>query len=531
MAEIPGVRANDQFKGQILRVPILGDPDSIDPAQDQDTTEETVIKQLFTGLTRMTADLKPEGAIADSWEFNADNTQITFKLKDTKWSDGQPLTAKDFAYSWKRFLDPTTASPYASLVTGVIKGATELNSAAVPTDTAKLPQLIDSLGVKAIDDKTLQVTFEQPAPYFTSITALGNMAPVRKDVVEKSPDKWTEAGSLIGNGPFILKSYTKGAEMDLAPNPNYYEGPPKLTSLVLKVIADDPTAFANYQSDELDLGRVPVAEIPGVRANDQFKGQILEGTQLATYYFGFNATKPPFDNVKVRQAFAAAIDRQTLVDQVLNGVPRVAYSFIPPGMPAHLTEEEAGDAAQKFDPAKAKQLLAEAGYPDGKGFPEIKLPFNNNSSHATIAERVQSDLQNNLGVKVSLDPREPKTYFNDIRKNPPELFRAGWNADYPDPYDWDRLVFGPGSEQNYGKWENPEFTKLLDAADKAKTPEEREKAYKEAEKILAKDAGAVFVYWYGTFRLVKPWVKGLTFTSQDPEPGSYHYKDAQILKH
>jgi oligopeptide transport system substrate-binding protein len=516
---------------QILRVPLLADPESIDPAQDQDTGEETVIKQLFTGLTQMSADLKPEPAIADSWEFNADNTQITFKLKDTKWSDGQPLTAKDFEYSWKRFIDPTTASPYVSLVTGVIKGATELNSAAVPTDTAKLPELMDAVGVKAIDDKTLQVTFEQPAPYFTSIAALGNMAPVRKDVVDKFADKWTEVGNLIGNGPFILKAWTKGSEITLAPNPNYYGGAPKLQTLSFKIIADDPTTFANYQSDELDISSVPPAEIPGVRANDQFKDQVVEQPALATYYFPFNVKVPPFDNVKVRQAFAAAIDRQTLVDQVLNGVPTVAYSLIPPGMPGHLSEEEAGDSAQKFDPAKAKQLLSEAGFSDPSTFPEVKLAFANASSHQLIAERIQADLQTNLGIKVTLDPREPKTYFNDVRKNTPGFFRSGWSADYPDPYDWDRLVFGPGSEQNYGKWENADFTKLLDQADKATTPEDREKAYKEAEKVLAKDAGAVFVYWYGTFRLVKPWVKGLTYTSQDPTIGAYHYKDAQILNH
>jgi oligopeptide transport system substrate-binding protein len=338
-------------------------------------------------------------------------------------------------------------------------------------------------------------------------------------------------GNLIGNGPFILKAWTKGSEMTLAPNPNYYEGAPKLTSLVFKVIADDPTTFANYQSDEIDIASVPPAEIPGVRANDQFKDQIVTGPTLATYYFGFNVTLPPFDKVQVRQAFAAAVDRQTLVDQVLNGVPTVAYSFIPPGMPGHLSEAEAGDSAQKFDAAKAKQLLADAGFPNGQGFPEVKLAFANASSHALIAERLQSDLQTNLGIKVTLDPREAKTYFNDIRKNTPGFFRSGWSADYPDPYDWDRLVFGPGSEQNYGKWTNAEYTKLLDQADKAKTPDDREKAYKEAEKILAKDTGAIFVYWYGTFRLIKPWVKGLTYTSQDPTIGAYHYKDAQILKH
>jgi len=514
---------------QILRVQLISEPSSIDPAQDQDTSQETVIKQLFTGLTRMTPDLKPEGAIADSWKFNGDNTQVTFTLKDTKWSDGQPVTAKDFVYAWKRFVDPRTASPYSSLVVGVIKGSTELNSAPI-SDTAKLQQALDSFGVKAVDDKTLQVDLAGPAPYFTYITALGNMAPVRQDIVEKSPDKWAEVGSLIGNGPFILKSWTKGTEMSLAPNPNYYGGPPKLQTLTFKFITDNAASFANFQADEIDIAQVPSPEIPGIRSNDQFKGQIVQIPRLTTYYFGFNVTMKPFDNVKVRQAFAAAIDRKTLNDQVLSGVNFPAYSLIPPGMPAHLTAEEAGDT-QVFNPDKAKQLLADAGYPNGQGFPPTTLVFNNTSDHPLIAQRVQADLLTNLGIQVSLEPREPKTYYSDIQKNTPPFYRAGWNADYPDPADWDRLVFGPGSDQNYGKWTNDEFTKILDQADKETDPDKRIDLYKQAEQILVKDVPVVFIYWYGNFRLVKPWVKGLTYTAQDTELGVYSYKDAQIEQH
>ncbi len=200
-------------------------------------------------------------------------------------------------------------------------------------------------------------------------------------------------------------------------------------------------------------------------------------------------------------------------------------------MPGHLTQEQAGDAAQTFDPAKAKQLLAAAGFPNGQGFPEIKLAFNNNSSHSLIAQRVQSDLQTNLGVKITLDPHEPKTYFNDIQKNTPDFFRTGWNADYPDPYDWDRLVLAADSDQNYGHWKNDQFTQLIDRADKAQDPNTRIQYYQEAEKVAAQDVSNIFVYWYGNFVLVKPWVKGLTYTAQDPTIGAYSYKDAQILKH
>ncbi|MFO7167449.1 MAG: peptide ABC transporter substrate-binding protein [Chloroflexota bacterium] len=515
---------------QIFRAYLTSEPESIDPALSQSTSEEVVLKQLFTGLTRINPDLEPEPAIAESWEFNEDNTQITFTLRETTWSDGQPLTARDFEYAWKRYLDPRTASPYASLASDVIQGGAELVGAET-SDDAQLDQLREALGVRAVDDRTLQVDLAIPAPFFPSLVALGTMAPVRQDIIEANGDRWTEVGTLVGNGPFVLQDYTPGSSMTFAPNPNYFEGPPTLQQLTINFITDDATAFANYQADELDITAVPPAEVPGIQRNPDLSSQIALNNQLATYYFSFNVTQPPFDNVQVRQAFAHAIDRQTLVDQVLSGIPQPAWSFIPPGVPGHITREEAGEAAQTFDPERARQLLAEAGYPNGENFPPVSLAFNNNGSHALIAERVQADLQENLGIQVELDPREATTYFSEVQDNPPPFFRAGWNADYADPYNFDRLVFGPGSSQNYGMWENLEFTRLLDEADTAATPEERIAAYQEAEKVLAQDAGSVFVYWYRTFRLVKPWVRGMYYTAQDPEPGAFSYKDIQILNH
>ncbi|NTU83146.1 MAG: peptide ABC transporter substrate-binding protein [Chloroflexales bacterium] len=516
---------------QILRVRLVAYPETIDPALDENTSEEAVIKQLFTGLTRMNTELKPEPAIAESWEFNADNTQITFKLRESKWSDGQPLTAKDFVYGWQRFLDPRTASPYAALVTGVIAGANELNTTPV-SDTAVLEQAISGLGVRAVDDLTFQVDLASPAPFFPSIVALGNLSPIRKDLIDQYGDTWVEPGRLIGNGPFILQSATAGADLILVPNPNYYESPPKLQQLIFRTINDDPTALANYRADEIDLNdQLPPAELPALRADPTFADQILSGTRLGNYFYGFNSTQPPFSDVRVRRAFALAVDRKTLIDQVLNGRDIPAHSFIPPGMPGHITLEEAGEAAQVFDPEKAKALLAEAGFPGGQGFPPLTIAFNNCCSHDLIAQRVQSDLQTNLGVQVELEPREATTYFGEVRRNPPPLWRQAWIGDYPDPYDWDYLVFGPESDQNYGGWSNDEYTALLDRAAAATNEEERIDLYKQAEKILAEDAGALFIYYYGRAGLVKPWVSGLSFTAQDPVLGAYSYKDAQILAH
>lgn len=511
---------------QILRVQLTSEPSSIDPAQDQDTTQETVIQQLFAMLIRVDENLEPIPGVAESWQFNEDNTQVTFTLRDTQWSDGQPVTAQDFEYGWKRFLDPRTAAPYVSLLTGVVRGATELTE--TPTDdTAAIEAALNNLGVKALDERTLQVDLEQPAPYFLSIASLGNLAPVRKDLVDQHGERWAEAGTLIGNGPFTLQSWTKGAEMSLGANPNYYEGAPTLQQLVFKFITDDATAYANYQADELEITAIPPSEIPAAR--DRFRDEVYEGSQLSTYYFGFNVNTPPFDDVNVRRAIAYAIDRAAITDQIFSGIHEPAHSFIPPGMPGHLTAEEAGEAAQTFNPERAKELLAEAGFANGQGFPPISLAYNNNGSHGLIAQRIQSDLQTHLGIQVELDPREPATYFNEVQDNTPPFFRSGWNADYPDPVNWDQLVFGPGSSQNYGKWENPEFTQLLEQAAQATDADQRIEYYKQAERVLAEDAGAAFVYWYGRLRLVKPWVSGLTITAKDPELGAFHYKDIQIL--
>jgi oligopeptide transport system substrate-binding protein len=516
---------------QILRVRLVAYPETLDPALDENTSQETVIKQLFTGLTRMSPELEPEPAIAESWEFSPDNTQITFKLRESTWSDGQPLTAQDFVYGWQRFLDPRTASPYAALVTGVIAGANDLNTAPI-SDTAAIEQAISDLGVRAIDDLTLQVDLAGPAPFFPSIVALGNLSPIRKDLVDQYGETWIEPGRLIGNGPFVLQAVTPGADLTLGPNPNYYEGAPTLQQLIFLAITDDPTALANYRADELDLNQqVPPAEIPGVRADPTLADQILTGDSLATYFYGFNSRQPPFDDVRVRQALSFAVDRQAITDQVLNGVPSPAHSFIPPGMPGHITLEEAGGAAQTFDPERAKTLLAEAGFPDGQGFPPMTIAFNNCCSHDLIAQRVQSDLQQYLGIQVELDPREATTYFGEVRRNPPALFRSGWNGDYPDPYNWDFLVFSAESEQNYGGWTNEEFSSILEQAAAATNEEERISLYQDAERILAEDAGAIFIYYYGRFGLVKPWVRGLSYTTQDPTFGTYAYKDAQILVH
>src|SRR5919202_4559186 len=382
---------------QVLRI-AWAEPKTLDPLTIHAANDVAIAEQLFTGLTRLGPDLTPQPAVAESWQFNPDNTQITFKLRDTQWSDGKPVTAQDFAYAFQAGADPTL-SPRVSLPTGgIIKGEQALSTTPV-TDTARLQQARANYGAKALDPRTLQVTFERSAPFFPSGAA--SLWPVRQDVVEQYGSAWTAPGHLVGNGPFVLKSWTKGSELTLAPNPHYYAAPPRLTEVTFKFFADPATCLPNYQAGAIDISSVPPAEIPHVRSDPQLKDQIYQANVLQTLMLRFTTTKPPFNDVRVRQAFAAAIDRQTLVQQVVHGVGTPAYSFVPPGMPGHLSEAEAGDAAQRYDPAKAKRLLAAAGYPDGRGFPAVNLAFLSSGFDPSTVERVQADLQNTLGVKIT----------------------------------------------------------------------------------------------------------------------------------
>ena len=524
-APAAGLAPPDQ---QVLRI-AWAEPKTLDPLTIHAANDVAIAEQLFTGPTRLGPDLTPQPAVAESWQFNPDHTQITFKLRDTQWSDGKPVTAQDFAYAWRRVVDPQSTAPGTSLTGGTIKGEQALSTTPL-TDTARLQQARANFGVTALDAKTLQVTFEHPAPFFPSLAT--NLFPVRQDVVEQYGAKWTAPGHLVGNGPFVLKSWTKGSELTLAPNPHSYAAPPRLTALTFKFFADPATCLPNYQAGQVDECLPSPQQADVLRADPQLKDQVLDLPALGTASLDWNMTKPPFDNLKVRQAFAAAVDRQTIAQQALHGVGTPAYSFIPPGMPGHLTEAEAGPV-QRYDPARAKQLLAEAGYPGGHGFPALTLLYLDASPYAVIVQRAAADLQRALGITITLKPggKTPGQYFGSLSPaSPPDFFYEGARfGALLDPNLPHVGFFGPG--QDPGRWQNAEFSRLIAQADQATDPGQRLALSKQAEQILARDAARVFVLWFGTFGLIKPYVKGLTYTSRDYLPGESTLKDAYILKH
>ncbi|TAK36039.1 MAG: peptide ABC transporter substrate-binding protein, partial [Chloroflexota bacterium] len=503
------------------------------PGLINEVGQEAVTKQIFTGLVRYKPDLTVEPALAEKWEASPDAKTYTFTLKDTKWSDGTAVTAADFEYAIKRMLDPKFASTYAHFLYD-LKGAEAFNGALgtknkpKQADDATLAKLRDAVGVKALDARTLKFDLENPASYFLSLLAQGNVSPIKKDVVEKFGDKWTEPGNIISNGPFLLKSWAPGSKITLERNPNYFDTRPTLDRIEITFITDDATAYAAYRNGELDISsNIPDALVQQIRQDSSLSKDILQDNTLRTTFLGFDVKAKPFDDKRVRQAFQMALDTKTLNDKVLNGIHTPAKSFIPLGMPGFQPE-----IGFDFNPAKARQLLAEAGYPDGKGLPKVTAMYATSTANKLRMEYIQAQIKENLGIDIELENVEGKSFGARLVSDPAPMFFLGFASDYPHPNNWLRVAWGEiGSGVNFSQWSNTGFDDLVRKA--AAEPDQKRQLdmYAQAQKILVDDAPALWMYFQGRFRLVKPWVKGLKTTPQDPQVGAYFWKDLQIAAH
>jgi len=527
---ISGAAASGSAAGGVtgtLRYNIGDEPASIDPAQDQDSTQDFVDTQLNTTLVYPDKDLNVKPGLAEKWDVSADGKTYTFHLRQgLKWSDGSPFTAHDVEYSFKRLFDPATASPYTDIVKGI--AGSEAYFSSKSKDPAVLKGLQDAVGVKATDDNTVVFTLTEPESFFLSTLFNGATAPVNKASVDKNKDKAFDAPNYVGMGPFKLQAWQHKSKMDLVPNPNFYGGAPKI-NLSLAMISEPTATLAAYKNNEIDTdgGVGPsAADIKTIQGDATLSKEVMQYTELGTFYMEYNLTKKPFDNVKVRQAMAYATDRQGLVDKVLAGQGEPATSLIPPGMPGHLD-----NAGPSYDVNKAKQLLSDAGFPDGKGLPQnIQASYNNLSTWPQVMQFIQADLQA-VGMSIQLDPRESKTYFNEMRQDASPMFRAGWSSDYPDPDDWFRILFLSSSSQNYGKYNNPQYDQLVKQAATEPDQNKRLQLYKQADAILETDQPITDWYWSKRFRLFKPYVKGIVTTGQDGGlPGKFFLKDVTIAK-
>ncbi|MBI4496538.1 MAG: peptide ABC transporter substrate-binding protein [Chloroflexi bacterium] len=525
-----------------LRVNLSGEPPTLDPNRASFAASVTVLQQLFDGLLTFQPDMTLAPAVAkeipslQNGGISKDLLTYTFKLRtDVKWSDGKPVTARDFEYSIKRMLDPKLAADYASTYYD-IKGAQAYNTAlgteAAPKqgDDATLARLRDAIAVKATDDHTLVIELAQPRPTFLQLMALWPVYPLRKDVIEaKGDEKWTEAGNLIGNGPFQLSEWVHQDHITLVPNPQYYGEQPKLAKITLFMVTDANADYAAYRNDERDMTEVPLPVVKQVLANPEQRKELIRFSELVTFAYLFNTKRAPFDNPKVRLAFSKAINREAFVDKVSSGVGKPAYSWVPPGMPGY--DEKLGKDLHAFDPAKAKQLLAEAGFADVSKLPPVAFQYANAGANPIRAEFFQSQIKENLGIEVKLEPMEPASFSKAVNAKQFQIAFYGWGADYPDPDNWLPDIFGTEGSQNAGQYSNPRFDAAVKQAMAEPDNAKRLQLWGEAQKIMIEDAPIIPLIYRERFWLAKPSVKGLVTTPKDARiPGDKFLKKVWLDK-
>ncbi len=497
------------------------EPESLDPHKVSGVPESTLGRQMLEGLTNTDAEGKTIPAMATSWE-SEDNKVWTFKLRDAKWSNDDPVTAEDFVYSMRRLVDPNTASPYSSyLVDAKVVSADQIVDGKAG---------IETLGVKAIDDKTLQITLSEPVPYFPDMLIHNSVKPVHKKTVEAFGDKWTAPENIVVNGPYKPTQWQINDKIVLTRNASYYDDAnTTIDTVTFLPIPSSTTDVARYQAGEIDVtyNEIPTEQFASLK--EQVGDQLTVSPYLCTYYYEFNTVKPPFNDPNVRRALALALDRDTIADKVIGQGQTAAYQLTPPatnGDIANSPEWSTWDQEKRV--TEAKKLLTEAGYSDSNPL-TFELLYNTNDNHKKTAVAATSLWKQALGfVDVTLTNKEWKTYLDTRRNGNYQIARAGWCGDYNEASAFLNIAKSDNSG-NYGKYSNANFDSLMAQTLKAGvSAEQRANLYKQAEAQLDQDMGLLNIYHYVSPRLVKPYVIG--FPTKDILD-NWQVKNLSIAKH
>lgn len=492
-----------------MRVNLGSEPPGLDWHINTDNTSFDVTCNLMVGLTQYKNDLRIEPSCASSWEILDGGKRYIFHLrKDAKWSDGKPVLAGDFDYAWRRLLNPDTAAPYAFFLYD-IKNAFEYNTGALK-DPSKL-------GFRCIDDHTIEVTLKKPASYFLTLTAICASFPMRKDIIDKYGNRWTDPGHMVVNGPFCLKSWKHEYKIELEANPLYIGGEPKLKKIKMFMIPEQATAFALYQNDQLDYidnRSFPSSDVYDCKDSPEYHNFPL----LRNNYIGFNTTKKPFDDKRIRKAISLAIDRNQF-GKILRRSEKPSYTWIPEGLLGY-----SRDSGPEFDPKAAQKLLAEAGYPNGSNFPHVEILYPTREDVRLVMEAIQDQLKQNLNLHCDLRNTEWKVYLRELRRDAPPIFRSSWGADYPDPETFANN-FTSHNGNNDTKWKSAAYDKLVDQAEGEQDVKRRGELYKEADRMLCKDEAVIACTFLSTQNIMtKPWLKGIAVNPLDLQ----FFKDAEV---
>lgn len=515
---------------QEIRFNLGAEPSTLDPGFAQDNPSAVVIYQLFEGLVQKTPEgLKP--AMARAWEVSPDGRTYTFKLRECRWSNGDPVRAGDFEFSWKRALNPARPSPYAHILYP-IAGAEEYNTA----DPAKLSaqalqRLREAVGVKAVDDRTLQVKLREPAPYFLELAAFFTFLPVSPRAVAEGGDRWAEQpGTLVVNGPFRVREWKRRNELVLERNPGYCDAAAvRLKRLRLFLVPEPAASATMYANGEIDMsmaGLVPPDEVPELLK----RGEARRAPFLATYYLIFNTQRRPFNDVRVRRALALAIDRGGLAARVLRGGEPPALAFVPPGIVNPATgrdfRAEGGGYFRDADAEEARRLLAEAGFPQGKGFPRVTLLYNTEGTHRQVMEAIREMWRRELGIEVNLAGQDWNTFTRTKAAGDFHIARGGWIGDYGDPLSFLEM-WTSESRQNEARWRNAAYDRAIARARQEADAKARMEALHDAERLLMEEMPVAPLYFYMQVWQQKDFVRDVFIDVQ----GNVFFKRAFVAPH
>ena len=553
--------AKDGSSGQILYTANRSEPGTLDPALAQGTHESWILNHLFTGLLAYDEEGNLVPGMADMPEISEDGLHYTFKIKDgMKWSNGDPVTAKDFEFSWLRVLDPETAAVYAYQLY-YLKGGEAYNSVEKPgiyyvkddagNDTKEVDHevtytdadlagldvdgksedekaqavyekwLADAraqVGVKAVDDTTLEVTLENPTPYFSDLTAFYTLYPVNQKVVEENPDWATDASTHVSNGAFKLQTWEHDSKIEVVKNENWFNADKvKLAGITWDILEDSNTAYQNFDSGKYWIQVDPPQEVVAQKFSEKDPILVI-GKQVGTYYYNLNNIpkeneKNPFTNVNIRKAFSLALDRKSLCESITKGGQIPAEGMVPYGLLDEAGKEfrEGSGNFLKYDPEEAKALFEKGLQEEGLTVADVNgkvLLYNTDEAHKKIAQAVQQMWKQTLGVDIQLENVDFNVKLAREKAHDFDISRAGWVGDYSDPMTMMDLFVTGGSFNDSG-YSNPKYDELIKTAIQSPDQKVRMDSMKEAEKILMEDMPIVPLYFYTQPYFVNENVKGI----------------------
>ncbi len=469
------------IRTQTLIVGNLAEPKDLDPHVVTAYTDMNILASIFEGLTNLDEQTcQPQPGVAERWDISPDGLVYTFHLRsNARWSDGTPVTAEDFAYSFRRILTPAFASEYSYML-WPIRNAEAFNAGKL-TD-------FSAVGIATPDPHTLRLTLERPTPYLLALAAHNTWYPVPRATIEKfgrtdqQGTAWTRPDHLVGNGAFRLVEWNPNARITVEKNPHYWDA----AHVRLNRIRFVPTESADVEERNFRAGQthvtyeVPAAKIANYRA--EHPAELRNDPFLSNLYLNFNTTKPPFDNPLVRRALSLALDREAISRTVLEGVWPAADTFVPPGSGGYVSRTHV-----RTDAAEARRLLAQAGFPAGRGFPAVPLQVLNDNRQPKMAEAAQAMWERELGIKVTIEMNEQKVWLQNQQSMTHQVAFLGWTADYPDPYTF-LLLAQTGNGNNWTGWSNPGYDRLLDQAANTADPVARFEPLQRAEALLLEEA-------------------------------------------